>query len=205
MLKILVNLLRPGGDLVIALDPYQDLYRKESSWVSIGIEARGTRQLRRVYRNTREIERFARRFIGEENQESPQLELFRDDLTCSGPPPELLRFESQDKLEDFLIQDIRTVIGVNSAVPKSASSTTTRSTGPINSNMRERKRLPACFKSWKRSASPPSGSPRTSGPRNSSTSLPTASPSSASTAPRALTSTWFTWWARTDHSHGGDS
>ena len=60
MLKILLALLRPGGDLVIALDPYQDLYRKESTWKSIGIEARGTRQLKRVYRNTREIEQFAR-------------------------------------------------------------------------------------------------------------------------------------------------
>ena len=107
MLKILLALLRPGGDLVIALDPYQDLYRKESTWKSIGIEARGTRQLRRVYRNTREIEQFARRFIGEEKPEAPQLELFQDDPGCSGPPPEIIRFESQGKLEDYLIQDIR--------------------------------------------------------------------------------------------------
>jgi superfamily I DNA/RNA helicase len=106
MLKILLSLLRPAGDLVIALDPYQDLYRKESSWKSIGSEARGTRQLRRIYRNTREIEQFARRFIGEETQEVPQLELFQGDPICSGPPPEIIRFESPDKLERYLVQDI---------------------------------------------------------------------------------------------------
>jgi hypothetical protein len=93
---------------VIALDPYQDLYRKESSWKSIGIEARGgIRQLRRVYRNTREIERFARSIIGEKNPGGPQMEIFQDDPTCSGPAPEIIQFESQDKLEDYLIQDIR--------------------------------------------------------------------------------------------------
>jgi hypothetical protein len=106
MLKILLATLRPGGDLVIALDPYQDLYRKESSWKSIGIEARGTRQLKRVYRNTREIERFSRRFIGEESQEAPQLELFQTNPSCSGPQPEILWFESQEKIEDYLIRDI---------------------------------------------------------------------------------------------------
>ena len=85
MLKIMLALLRPGGDLVIALDPYQDLYRKEGSWKLIGIEARGTRRLRRVYRNTREIEQFARRFLGEEKPEFPQLELFQNNPACSGP------------------------------------------------------------------------------------------------------------------------
>jgi superfamily I DNA/RNA helicase len=107
MLKIMLALLKPAGDLVIAIDLYQDLYRKESSWKSIGIEARGTRQLKRVYRNTREIERFAQRFIGEEKPEVPQLELFQDDPTYSGPAPEIIQFESQDKLEDYLNQDIR--------------------------------------------------------------------------------------------------
>jgi hypothetical protein len=106
MLKLLLTLLRPKGDLVIALDPYQDIYRREGSWKSIGIESRGTRQLRRVYRNTREIEQFARRFIGEENQEAPQLELFQTNPSCSGPQPEILRFESQEKIEDYLIRDI---------------------------------------------------------------------------------------------------
>jgi superfamily I DNA and RNA helicase len=106
MLKILLALLRPGGELVIALDPYQDLYRKDSTWRSIGIEARGTRQLKRVYRNTREIARFARRFIGGESQEAPQLELFQTNPSCSGPQPEILWFESQEKIDDYLIRDI---------------------------------------------------------------------------------------------------
>ena len=34
------------------------------------------------------------------------MKLFQDDPGCSGPPPELIRFEFQEKLEDYLIQDI---------------------------------------------------------------------------------------------------
>jgi len=56
MFRILLALLRPEGDLVIALDTFQDLYRREGSWKSIGIEAQGgSRTLRQVYRSTAEL------------------------------------------------------------------------------------------------------------------------------------------------------
>jgi hypothetical protein len=41
MLRTLASLLRPGGDLVICLDSYQDLYRRRFSWKSVGIQAAG--------------------------------------------------------------------------------------------------------------------------------------------------------------------
>ena len=68
MFRILLSLLRPGGDLVIALDAFQDLYRKEGSWKSLGIEAKGnSRTPKQVYRNTAEIEAFSQSFYWEEN------------------------------------------------------------------------------------------------------------------------------------------
>jgi hypothetical protein len=35
------------------------------------------------------------------------MELFQNDPTCSGPSPGIIRFDSQDKLEDYRIQDIQ--------------------------------------------------------------------------------------------------
>jgi hypothetical protein len=53
MLKTVLSLLKPGGDLVIALDSYQDLYSRRTSWKRLGIKAAGrTRHLKTVYRNT---------------------------------------------------------------------------------------------------------------------------------------------------------
>jgi superfamily I DNA and RNA helicase len=53
MFVILLKMLKPGGDLVVSLDSYQDLYRRRASWKSLGIKASGrTRHLRKVYRNT---------------------------------------------------------------------------------------------------------------------------------------------------------
>jgi len=67
MLKIPLALLAPGGQLVISLDSYQDLYMRRPSWKSRGIKAGGrTRYLKRVYRNTKEIFVFTQRFIGQE-------------------------------------------------------------------------------------------------------------------------------------------
>ena len=92
---------------MIALDDFQDLYRQEGSWKSLGIEARGSsRNLQRVYRNT-EINRFARRFIGEDLMENPQLDLFPGDHPVHGPDPEIIRFENETTLEEFLVNDIR--------------------------------------------------------------------------------------------------
>jgi hypothetical protein len=76
MLKTVISLLAPGGDLVIALDSYQDLYRRAGSWKSLGVNANGrTTHLRKVYRNTVEIFEFTQRFIGETPKSENQLAL----------------------------------------------------------------------------------------------------------------------------------
>lgn len=108
MLKVILGLLKPAGDLVITLDDFQDLYRREGSWKSLGIEARGgSRNLQRIYRNTEPIARFARRFIGEVPSPQAQLKLFPGDLSCTGPDPEIIRFENEPSLEEFLVRDIQ--------------------------------------------------------------------------------------------------
>ena len=99
MLKILLNLLKPGGDLIISLDAYQDLYRRKFSWKSLGIKASGrTRHLKRVYRNTVEIFDFTQRFIGERPKIVKQLALLPYDFAFHGDVPELHRFEDLVKI-----------------------------------------------------------------------------------------------------------
>jgi superfamily I DNA/RNA helicase len=108
MLRVILGLLKPEGDLIITLDDFQDLYRKEGSWKSLGIEARGSsRTLQRIYRNTETITRFAQRFIGQVPSPEAQLKLFSGDPSCTGPDPEILRFENESALEEFLVTDIR--------------------------------------------------------------------------------------------------
>ncbi len=111
MLKILLNLLRPGGDLVICLDSYQDLYRRRFSWKSLGINAGGrTRHLKRVYRNTMEIFGSTQRFIGEMPRIEKQLALLPYDFAFHGELPELRRFQNLDQIEAFLIGDLKRCI-----------------------------------------------------------------------------------------------
>jgi len=66
MVRVVLALLKPGGDFVLSLDSYQDLYRRRPSWKSVGIKAGGrTHYLKKVYRNTKAIFDFTQRFIGE--------------------------------------------------------------------------------------------------------------------------------------------
>lgn len=107
MLQVVLRLLAPGGDLILALDSYQDLYRREASWRSAGIAARGrTHYLGNVYRNTFEIFEFSQRFMGVAPKENYQARLQLDYL-CHGDPPQLLRFSDLDEIEAFLETDIR--------------------------------------------------------------------------------------------------
>jgi len=111
MLKLLLSLLKTGGDLVISLDSFQDLYRRKFSWKSLGIKASGrTRHLRRVYRNTVEIFDFTQRFIGETPKIKKQLDLLTYDFAFHGNKPELHRFKNHEELDDFLIQDLNKCI-----------------------------------------------------------------------------------------------
>jgi UvrD-like helicase C-terminal domain/Nuclease-related domain/AAA domain len=108
MLRILVNLLRPGGDFVVSLDAYQDLYRRKFSWRSLGIQARGRiRHLLHVYRNTVEIFEFTQRFIGKTVGDETQPSLLPPDLDFHGEVPELRKLAGHDGVEDFLVHDLR--------------------------------------------------------------------------------------------------
>jgi len=108
MLKILLGLLHPGGDFVIALDTYQDLYRRKGSWQSLGIEARGrTYYLGKVYRSTREIFEFTQRFLGQMPKRELRPALFPEDHILEGDPPEIRHLGNLKDLETFLIEDIR--------------------------------------------------------------------------------------------------
>lgn len=111
MLRVLLSLLKSGGDLVICLDSYQDLYRKKFSWKSLGIKAGGrTPHLRRVYRNTVEIFDFTQMFIGETPKIEKQLALLPFDFAFHAKSPELQRFKNHEKLDEFLIKDLDSCI-----------------------------------------------------------------------------------------------
>lgn len=107
MLRLILALLRPGGDLVISLDNYQDLYIRRPSWKSLGIQAKGrTHYLKKAYRNTAQIFEFTQRFIGEGSPVERQLPLLPDGFRFHGEPPELRQFQDNDHMEDFLIRDL---------------------------------------------------------------------------------------------------
>ena len=108
MLKIIMALHRPGGDLVIALDSFQDLYKRRRSWKTLGIHAIGrTRKLKRVYRNTPEISEFSQRFLNEKRDRNQQLDLLPKSLSYHGDQPILLPFPNLEAIELFLVKDLR--------------------------------------------------------------------------------------------------
>jgi superfamily I DNA and RNA helicase len=111
MLRILLELLKKKGDFVIALDSSQNLYRRKTSWKSIGIQAGGrTHHLNRVYRNTHEIFEFTRKFLGETYRGNKQMALFPDEFALHGDPPDIRSFKSLEEIEAFLPEDISSSI-----------------------------------------------------------------------------------------------
>lgn len=117
MLQIAVGLVRPGGDLVIALDPSQDLYARRRSWQTLGIQARGrTHRLHQSYRNTAEIMTFGTCLIGLK-AEGPPEGMLAAALVRHGDPPLLLRFEDQAALESYLVQDLQRALGAEGFAP----------------------------------------------------------------------------------------
>lgn len=108
MMKVLLAMLRPGGNLIISLDSYQDLYTRSFSWSSIGIKASGrTHHLKRAYRSTVEIYDFSQRFIGETRKGERQLALLPEESAFHGPRPEMHALRNVQEMEDFLVRDIR--------------------------------------------------------------------------------------------------
>lgn len=109
MLRALLLLLKDGGDLVIALDPHQDLYRRKNPWSALGIKAAGrVHSLRKAYRNTAEIHGFTQRFLGREGTQAQQLAL---GLAFHGEIPLLKPFRSIEHIEQFLVRDIEESMG----------------------------------------------------------------------------------------------
>lgn len=108
MLRVVLALLEPGGDFVLSLDSYQNLYRRRPSWKSVGINAGGrTHYLKKVYRNTKAIFDFAQRFIGEGPRENEQLGLLSQGISFEGAAPEILKFGDSEETERFLIRDLK--------------------------------------------------------------------------------------------------
>jgi hypothetical protein len=111
MIQTLLELLKPGGDMVIALDPVQDLYRRKVSWKSLGVRAAGrTRTLKTVYRTTRALAEFSSCFIGK-HFANKDPKFFPPDHAIQGEPPLLKQFGSMAEIEAFLVKDILERIG----------------------------------------------------------------------------------------------
>jgi hypothetical protein len=108
MLKVVLALLKPGGDFVLSLDSYQDLYMRRPSWKSVGIKAGGhIHYLKRVYRNTKAIFDFTQRFIGQEPRANTQLALLSEAGAFHGAAPEILKFQDTGKIENFVLKDLK--------------------------------------------------------------------------------------------------
>jgi hypothetical protein len=108
MLKIILGLLSPQGNLVIAVDANQDLYRKNSSWKSLGIEAKGrSHYLEYTYRNTAEIFEFSQRFLGTSIKKKPRTGYLPLDFSLHGDPPQLIPFNNPETIGNFMVTDIK--------------------------------------------------------------------------------------------------
>lgn len=91
------------GNLVMAADSDQTIYRAASPFARAGLQLAGrTRVLRTNFRNTRQIHEAATRFSGTPDDE---LFAFRD-----GPPPELYRGDSADALQELLVTKLRLLL-----------------------------------------------------------------------------------------------
>jgi len=108
MMRVALALLKPGGQLVVTLDSYQDLYMRRPSWKSLGIKAGGrTHYLKKVYRSTKEIFEFTQCFIGQEPRANKQLALLPEEAAFGGNAPEILKFQNNREIEEFLLKDLK--------------------------------------------------------------------------------------------------
>ncbi len=105
MYKVLVSLLNKKTDsFTIALDDNQNIYRSRQSWKELGIKAQGRiHRMHHVYRNTRQIQKFAQSFMGQQQSETKEHEgLFPDFFDFRGPPPVFKKCESMGKVISFI-------------------------------------------------------------------------------------------------------
>ena len=117
MYRVVTSVLNPGtNNLTIALDDHQNIYRRKQVWKELGIQARGrTHRLTNVYRNTREIQEFAWKFVrgGDSPAEvvDTKTSLFFGDFQAfHGPKPEIRKFQSMEKVIETVGERIRKLV-----------------------------------------------------------------------------------------------
>jgi hypothetical protein len=111
MLKVLTGVLNPKtNNLTLALDENQNLYRREFAWSDVGIQARGrVHKISNVYRSTKQLSRFAFKFVGKNstkknNTEHKQKELFPDFFDFTGPLPEIIQLKDFESICQFIVK-----------------------------------------------------------------------------------------------------
>lgn len=114
--------LAPDGQLFLAADPTQGFLRRRQSWLASGIEVRGrTARLRKAYRNSRCVLRFARAFYegrdegvddgGEvEELNIPTLEQIAA-IPIEGVPPQIVRCQNRQDVCARVANEIATLHG----------------------------------------------------------------------------------------------
>lgn len=106
MLRTVVGHLVPDGDLVLALDPEQDLYARQGSWASVGIDVQGrVFPLRRRYRGTRQLVEFARRLADDPEPGEEEALLFAENPAFEGPAPEVLVHPNAASALQWIVED----------------------------------------------------------------------------------------------------
>jgi len=119
MYRVVTALLnRQISNLTIALDDNQNIYNQSFTWKDVGVRVRGrVHKISYVYRNTREISRFADRFKGTGvidtgSREPVQQELFPDFFDFSGPAPEIRQYANFEdiisQLPDKILETVKT-------------------------------------------------------------------------------------------------
>lgn len=117
MYRILTALLNPETNhLMIALDESQNIYRRKATWKEVGVQARGrTHRLASVYRNTREITDFSRRFLEGSSEtdrrtRTEQLNLFPDFYDFHGPLPTIRQFPGHEGITEYVAEKIHALV-----------------------------------------------------------------------------------------------
>jgi len=119
MFRVIMNLLSPKTDcLTIALDDNQNIYSTKSNWKDLGIHARGrTHLISNVYRSTKELTEFSKRYlvggnIKNEQLESSQVQLFSNFFDYHGPGPEIKKYADVSSMLDFIAKKIDQLVTI---------------------------------------------------------------------------------------------
>jgi superfamily I DNA and RNA helicase len=120
MFKVVKEVLNPKtGNLTIALDENQNIYRDQISWEDAGIRIEGqVHKLSCGYRNTLELAGFANRFIGDakeksKDQEEAGQEPFADYFDFHGPKPEIKKLADFEKITEFVADKITEIVEID--------------------------------------------------------------------------------------------